>query len=54
MASGWTQKVAVYEAVILTVLLYGSEAWTIYHQQIAKLDQFYKRCLHCAAHQMAG
>lgn len=44
----------VYEAVILTILLYGSEAWTIYRQQIAKLDQFRMRCLRCAAHQMAG
>lgn len=28
-------KVAVYKAVILTVLLYGSESWITYRQQIA-------------------
>lgn len=28
---------AAYKAVILTVLLYGSESWTIYRRQIAKL-----------------
>ncbi len=43
-------KVAVYKAVILTVLLYGSETWTIYRQQIAKLDQFHMRCLRRIAH----
>ncbi|KAI2657314.1 Tyrosine--tRNA ligase 2 [Labeo rohita] len=41
-------KVAVYKAVIPTVQLYGS-FWTIYHQQIDKLDQFHM-CLHRIAH----
>ncbi|KAL0177088.1 hypothetical protein M9458_025982 [Cirrhinus mrigala] len=47
-------KVAVYKAVILIVLLYGSETWTVYRQQTAKLDHFHMRCLRRITRQMAG
>ena len=45
---GITQKakVAVYRAMVLTSLLYGSETWTCYHRYIKKLDQFHLHCLH--------
>ena len=38
-------KVAVYRAVVLSSLLYGSETWTYYRRHIKKLDQFHLRCL---------
>jgi len=38
-------KVAVYRAVVLTSLLYSSEAWTLYHRHIKKLDNFHMCCL---------
>ncbi len=38
-------KVQVYEAVILTTLLYSSESWTPYQSQIRQLDVFHKSCL---------
>ena len=39
------KQVAVYRAVVLTSLLYGSETWTCYRRHIKKLDQFHLRCL---------
>ena len=38
-------KVAVYRAVVVSTLLYGCEAWTLYRHNIRKLDQFHMRCL---------
>jgi len=38
-------KVAVYKAVILTVLLYGSKTWVVYRRHVRKLEQFHMRCL---------
>jgi len=42
-------KVAVYKAVILTVLLYGSVTWVTYRRldtrHVRKLEQFHMRCL---------
>jgi len=38
-------KVAVYRAVVLTSLLYSSEAWTLYYRHIKKLDNFHMCCL---------
>ena len=38
-------KIQVYKAVILTTLLYASESWTPYRNQISQLDVFHKRCL---------
>ena len=37
-------KVAVYNAVCLSTLLYGAESWTIYCQHI-NLEAFHIRCL---------
>lgn len=38
-------KIAVYIAVVVTTLLYGSEAWTPYKKQIRHIDAFHMRCL---------
>jgi len=40
----------VYVTVVLTILLYGCETWTLYRHNIRKLDQFYMRCLRRIAH----
>ena len=38
-------KVFLYQAVVLTVLLYGAEIWTVYRRHIKQLDAFHMRCL---------
>lgn len=38
-------KVAVYRAVCVSTLLYGSEAWTVYRRHVRRLDAFNIRCL---------
>ena len=38
-------KVQMYKAVVLTTVLYGSESWTPYREQIRQLDVFHKSCL---------
>jgi len=38
-------KVAVYQAVVITTLLYGCETWTLYQRSIRRLDQFHLCCL---------
>ncbi|KAK0152199.1 hypothetical protein N1851_006431 [Merluccius polli] len=38
-------RVAVYNAVCLSTLLYGAESWTPYHQHITNLEAFHIRCL---------
>ncbi|CAH1247554.1 SSTR2 [Branchiostoma lanceolatum] len=38
-------KLRVYEACVLGTLLYGSETWTTYAAQEAKLNAFHMRCL---------
>ena len=38
-------KLAVYRAVVLPTLLYGSETWTIYKSQIKSLEKFHQRHL---------
>ena len=38
-------KVKVFNACVLSTLLYGSEAWTLYSSQERKLHTFYMRCL---------
>jgi hypothetical protein len=43
-------KLAVYRAVFLTTLLYGSETWTVYRYQIKKLDRLHMQCLRQIAH----
>ena len=34
-------KVRVYEAVVLTILLYGSEAWILYRKHVKMLESFH-------------
>jgi len=38
-------KVAVYRAVVLTTLLFGSETWTTCQRYAMKLGSFHLRCL---------
>ena len=38
-------KISVYQAYILSTLLYGSETWTSYSHQEKKLNSFHLRCL---------
>ena len=38
-------KVSVYQAAVLSVLLYGVETWTLYRRHIRQLDAFHMRCL---------
>ena len=36
-------KIAVYSGCVLSTLLYGSEAWSIYAEQITRLNKFHLR-----------
>ena len=38
-------KLKVYQACVLSTLLYGSESWTTYAQQENRLESFHLRCL---------
>ena len=38
-------KIAVYEAVCISTLLYGSESWTLYKRHLKSLEAFHIRCL---------
>ena len=38
-------KVAVYNALCLSTLLYGAKSWTPYRQHISNLEAFHIRCL---------
>ena len=38
-------KMKVYHACVLSTLLYGSEAWTLYSRQEHRLNAFHLRCL---------
>ena len=38
-------KLQVYQACVISTLLYGSEAWTTYTRQEKKLNSFHLRCL---------
>ncbi|GAA6071721.1 uncharacterized protein LOC117871822, partial [Tachysurus ichikawai] len=38
-------KICVYQACVLSTLLYSSEAWTTYASQEVKLNSFHLRCL---------
>ena len=40
-----TTKKLVYNAVVLGVLLYGSETWTTTRNTTRKLESFHNRCL---------
>ena len=35
----------IYQACVLSILLYGSESWTLYSCQEGRLNAFYMRCL---------
>jgi len=43
-------KMAAFQPIVLTTLLYGCESWTPYRRQIAKLDQFHLHGLGKIAH----
>ena len=38
-------KIMVYHAVVISALLYGSEAWTLYQRQVKLLEQFHMKSL---------
>ena len=38
-------KLTVYQAVVLSTLLYGCESWVLYRRSVRKLDEFHMRCL---------
>ena len=38
-------KMSVYSAIVLAILLYGCETWTIYSRQLKQLDKFHMSCL---------
>ena len=38
-------KLAIYQAVVLSVLLYGWQTWVPYQRHVAKLKSFHHRCL---------
>ena len=38
-------KMKVYQACVLSTLLYGSETWTLYSRQERRLNAFHMRCL---------
>ena len=39
-------KIAVYQAVVLSTLLYRCESWVLYRRSVHRLDEFHMRCLH--------
>jgi hypothetical protein len=41
----WQTKLQVYQAVVLSTLLYASETWTCYKKHIRQLDRFHQSCL---------
>ena len=38
-------KIRIYDACVLSRLLYGSETWTLYSRQDKRLNIFHLRCL---------
>ena len=40
-----TTKISVYQACVLTALLYGCETWTFYRGHIRRIDRFHQQCL---------
>jgi hypothetical protein len=38
-------KLSVYEACVLTALLYGSETWTTYRRHVKLLERFHQNCI---------
>lgn len=42
-----TTKLRLFNSVVLPVLLYGSETWTLLASNIRTLDAFHRKCLRC-------
>ena len=40
-----TTKVCVYNAWVLSSLLYSSETWTVHHRHLKLLERFHQNCL---------
>ena len=40
-----TTKMKVYQAVVITMLLYAGESWTIYSRHVRQLNKFHISCL---------
>ena len=38
-------KLNLYNSLVLSILLYGSETWTIYATEMSRLNAFHQRCL---------
>ena len=38
-------KIGVYQACVLTALLFGCETWTFYRMHLRNLERFHQRCL---------
>ena len=38
-------KRAVYKAVVVSILLYGAETWTLKAPDVRRLNSFYNRCV---------
>ena len=38
-------KIKVYHAIVISILLYGCETWTVYSKQLKLLNTFHLRCL---------
>ncbi|XP_076029843.1 uncharacterized protein LOC143018369 [Oratosquilla oratoria] len=38
-------KIKVYQAICLSILIFGTETWTLYKPQIRRLEGFHIRCL---------
>ena len=38
-------KLALYNAIVLSLLLYGCEAWTLYARHVKQINSFHIRCL---------
>ena len=47
-------KLKVYNAVVLTSLLYGCETWTLYRRHVKKLEYFHMRALRHTRYLLAG
>ena len=38
-------RVKVYQAYVLSILIYASQSWTIYARQENRVDSFHPRCV---------
>jgi len=41
----FSAKIAVYQAVVLSTLLYGCQSWVLYRRSVRRLAEFHMRCL---------